>query len=87
MSKKFTENELKAVKFRWEVTTVVSFTMTLAKMPFIYQDGEAVISHLLTIGDVLVIALTVTIIGRFYEKIYHACLILLLLARSIWVYI
>lgn len=84
MRKKFTDDELKAVKFRWEVCTVVLLLVLILTVIIQWNDKDKLKSFLMSMTDLFIVFIALSLLGRFWPKVHHLSLIILVVMRAGW---
>lgn len=86
LRQKFYRGELEAVKYRWEVCTVIYAILTIISALFNWGDMDALLVLVCQIGDNLVVLLLFSMLGRTWITAHHFSLIAMILTRCCWSY-
>ena len=84
LRKKFSDEELLAVKYRWEVSTIVFISLFVLNLLAQWNDKEKLKVSLFSIADLLLVFCFMGLLGRFLPKVHHASLIVLVMVRAGW---
>ena len=74
-----------AVKRRWEIATIVFTVMAIITIILNWSGKDKIVSLLLSIGDVWVVMILFSIIGRFCLPVHNYSLIVCMVVRGAWV--
>ena len=81
MRKKFLENELTEVKKRWKILTFVELIFIVLIVPTNFSDRDALITLGLNIGDVTIVLIVMSLLGRKWKSIHHYSIIVCIFVR------
>ena len=74
-----------AVKRRWEIATIVFTVLAIITIILNWSGKDKIVSLLLSIGDVWVVMILFSIIGRFCLPVHNYSLIVCMVVRGAWV--
>ena len=73
------------VKRRWEISTIVFTVLAIITIILNWSGKDKIVSLLLSIGDVWVVMILFSIIGRFCLPVHNYSLIVCMVVRGAWV--
>ena len=75
-----------AVKRRWEISTIVFTVLAIITIILNWGGGkDKIISLLLGVGDIWVVMILFSVIGRFCQPVHNYSLIVCMVVRGAWV--
>ena len=84
LGEKFVQEELKAVKGRWETCTLIFIVFFILTLLVKWNDKDGLKEFLFITSDAFIVFCVMCLLGRFWPKVHHASLVLLLLVRAGW---
>ena len=84
LEEKFVQEELKAVKHRWETCTIIFIVMFIFTLMVQWNDKDKLKEFLFNITDAFLVFCLMCLLGRFWLKVHHASLVVLILVRVGW---
>ena len=83
MRKKFLDNELSHVKRRWEITTIVVIIFVILSILMNHKDEKALIGFLLQTGDITIVLITMSLLGKKFKSVHHYSIYMIIFVRAI----
>ena len=74
-----------AVKRRWEISTIVFTVLAIITIILNWGGKDKIISLLLSVGDVWIVMILFSVIGRFCQPVHNYSLIVCMVVRGAWV--
>ena len=85
LDKQFIQEELRAVKHRWETCTLVFIVLFILTLLTKWSDKDELMGFLFNFSDAFLVFCLMSLLGRFQPKVHHVSLVVLLLVKVSWI--